>query len=54
MHLATVIIFQVMDFFRQQFDFDERLSTAIMGGHTLGGARPSGWQGIWKESMAHS
>ena len=43
---------QVMDFFREEFGFDERESVAIMGAHTLGGAsgaKGSGFDGFWKE-----
>merc|ERR1712142_549796 len=43
---------QVMDFFRQEFGFNEKESVAIMGAHTLGGAsgaRGSGFEWFWKE-----
>jgi len=43
----------VMDFFRQEFGFNERESVAIMGAHTLGGAsgaKGSGFDGFWKEN----
>ena len=35
-------------FFRDQFNMDERESTAVMGAHTLGGAAESGFLGFWK------
>ena len=44
---------QVMSFFNQQFGLTKREATALMGGHTLGGANGkigSGFKGFWKES----
>ncbi len=42
-------------FFKDQFGLDERLSVALMGAHTLGGAKPenSGHTGDFVEHQAH-
>ena len=43
---------KVFEFFNTQFGLDKRLATALMGGHTLGGANGaigSGFEGLWKE-----
>ena len=48
---------QVMDFFREEFGLNNRLATALMGAHTLGGAAgpsASGFQGFWKEGQVES